>query len=176
MFPKDSTYKLLIQQQINQVNLLSGQLAAIRKEMNDLASTLPEYTTVMGMYGIGETYGPQLIAEIGDITRFTHREALTAYAGVDPGANQSGSRDQKSNRASKIGSSKLRKTLFQIMTTLLQNKPANEPVYEFLNKKRSEGKPYLVYMTAGANKFLRIYYGKVKAHLRELEQAQETAE
>ncbi|MBP3824784.1 MAG: IS110 family transposase, partial [Butyrivibrio sp.] len=45
-----------------------------------------------------------------------------------------------------------------------------------LNKKRSEGKPYLVYMTAGANKFLRIYYGKVKAHLRELEQAQETAE
>ena len=62
------------------------------------------------------------------------------------------------------------------MTTLLQNKPANEPVYEFLNKKRSEGKPYLVYMTAGANKFLRIYYGKVKAHLRELEQAQETAE
>lgn len=126
VFPKDNTYKLLIQQQINQVNLLSGQLAAIRKEMNDLASTLPEYTTVMGMYGIGETYGPQLIAEIGDITRFTHREALTAYAGVDPGANQSGSRDQKSNRASKIGSSKFRKTLFQIMATLLQNKPAND--------------------------------------------------
>ena len=176
VFPKDSTYKLLIQQQINQVNLLSSQLAAIRKEMNALASTLPEYTTVMGMYGIGETYGPQLIAEIGDITRFHHREALTAYAGVDPGANQSGSRDQKSNKASKIGSSKLRKTLFQIMTTLLQNRPENEPVYQFLDKKRSEGKPYLVYMTAGANKFLRIYYGKVKAHLRELEQDQESAE
>jgi transposase len=176
VFPKDSTYKLLIQQQINQVNLLSSQLAAIRKEMNALASTLPEYTTVMGMYGIGETYGPQLIAEIGDITRFHHREALTAYAGVDPGANQSGSRDQKSNNASKIGSSKLRKTLFQIMTTLLQNRPENEPVYQFLDKKRSEGKPYLVYMTAGANKFLRIYYGKVKAHLRELEQDQESAE
>ena len=62
------------------------------------------------------------------------------------------------------------------MTTLLQNKPANEPVYEFLNKKRSEGKPYLVYMTAGANKFLRIYYGKVKAHLRKLEQNQDATE
>ena len=32
--------------------------------------------------------------------------------------------------------------------------------------KRSEGKPYHVYMTAGANKFLRIYYGKVKECLR----------
>ena len=61
-------------------------------------------------------------------------------------------------------------TLFQVMTTLLQNAPENEPVYQFLNRKRSEGKPYYVYMTAGANKFLRIYYGKVKAHLRSLEQ------
>lgn len=31
-------------------------------------------------------------------------------------------------------------------------------------------KPYLVYMTAGANKFLRIYYGRVKEHLASLEQ------
>ena len=30
------------------------------------------------------------------------------------------------------------------------------------------GKPYLVYMTAGANKFLRIYYGRVKEYLASL--------
>ena len=36
------------------------------------------------------------------------------------------------------------------------------PVYQFLDKKRSEGKPYYVYMTAGGTKFLRIYYGKVR--------------
>ena len=60
------------------------------------------------------------------------------------------------------------------MSTILQNKPANDPVYQFLDRKRSEGKNYYVYMTAGANKFLRIYYGKVKAHYRELEaQSQE---
>ena len=47
------------------------------------------------------------------------------------------------------------------MTTLLQLAPADDPVYLFMMKK-SEGKPYQVYMTAGANKFLRIYYGKVK--------------
>ena len=65
-----------------------------------------------------------------------------------------------------------RKTLFQVMSTYLQNKPVNEPVYQFLDRKRAEGKPYLVYMTAGANKFLRIYYGKVKECLRNLEQSQ----
>ncbi|EHF03523.1 hypothetical protein HMPREF1020_04512, partial [Clostridium sp. 7_3_54FAA] len=125
---------------------------------------------VMGMYGVGKTYGPQLIAEIGDVSRFTHREAITAFAGVDPGVEQSGQHNSKSNKASKCGTGRLRKTLFQVMTTLLQNAPENEPVYQFLNRKRSEGKPYYVYMTAGANKFLRIYYGKVKAHLRSLEQ------
>jgi len=172
VFPKEKTYKLLIQQSIQQLNLASAHIEQLRKEMNELASTLPEYETVMSMYGVGKTYGPQLIAELGDISRFTHREAITAFAGVDPGVNQSGQQSSKSNRASKCGAGRLRKTLFQIMTTLLQNAPADDPVYRFLDRKRSEGKPYHVYMTAGANKFLRIYYGKVKAHLRELEQSE----
>ncbi|NLX25329.1 MAG: hypothetical protein GXY61_05125, partial [Lentisphaerae bacterium] len=42
-------------------------------------------------------------------------------------------------------------------------------VYQFLDRKRAEGKPYHVYMTAGANKFLRIYYGKVRDHLAALD-------
>ena len=62
-------------------------------------------------------------------------------------------------------------TLFVIMTILLQNAPADEPVFQFLDRKRSEGKPYYVYMTAGANKFLRIYYARVTEHLNSLWQA-----
>ena len=34
-----------------------------------------------------------------------------------------------------------------------------------MDKKRDEGKPDLVYMKAGANKFLRSYYGRVKEYL-----------
>ena len=172
VFPKEKTYKLLIQQSIQQLNLASGHVERLRQEMNALASTLPEYNTVMGIYGVGKTYGPLLIAEIGNVSRFTHREALTAFAGVDPGVDESGQHKSKSNRASKVGSARLRKTLFQIMTTLLQNAPEDDPVYRFLDKKRAQGKPYYVYMTAGANKFLRIYYGKVKECLRNLEQAE----
>ena len=35
----------------------------------------------------------------------------------------------------------------------------------YLAKKRSEGKPYFVYMTAATNKFLRRYYAKVNEYL-----------
>ena len=121
-----------------------------------------EYDTVMSMAGVGKTLGPQLIAEIGDISRFTHREALTAYAGVDPGVDESGQRKYKSNGTSKVGPPRLRKALFLVISSLLQTQPEDDKVYQFVNKKRAEGKPYHVYMTAGANKFLRIYYGKVK--------------
>lgn len=123
----------------------------------------------MSMYGIGPSTGPQLIAEIGDVGRFKHRGSLTAFAGVDPQPSQSGSHERKSNPSSKRGSPYMRKTLFLVMSILLKNAPADDLVYQFLDKKRSEGKPYYVYMTAGANKFLRIYYGRVREHLRALQ-------
>lgn len=165
--PKDMTYRKLIHQSIEQLRVVSKNIEQIRNEMNSLAAELPEYSTVMSMRGVGTTLGPQLIAEIGDINRFTHRTAITAYAGVDPGVDESGKRVSGSVNTSKAGNPKLRKTLFLIMSSLLQTAPVGDPVYDFMMKKKTEGKPYLVYMTAGANKFLRIYYGKVKAALKE---------
>lgn len=168
VLPKDPLTKLIIKQAVEQLNTASKTVEELRSLMNETASKLPEYPIVMAMKGVGPSLGPQLIAEIGDVTRFTHKSAITAFAGVDPGVNQSGTYDQKSVHASKRGSSNLRKTLFLIMEALIKNKPEGDPVYAFLDKKRSEGKPYYVYMTAGANKFLRIYYGRVKEYLSTL--------
>ena len=140
--------------------------------MDQTASTLPEYPVVLAMNGVGPTLGPQLMAEIGDVTRFTKRGAITAFAGVDPGKNESGQYSQKSVRTSKKGSPHLRKTLFQIMDSLIQRSPEDDPVYAFMAKKRAEGKPYYVYMTAGANKFLRIYYGRIKEYMTSLTESE----
>lgn len=169
MLPKDACSKLLIQQAADQLTTLSRAVETLKAEMNKLASQLPEYPVVMAMYGAGEATGPQLMAEIGDVRRFAKRNSLIAFAGVDPMPNQSGTYESTSNSTSKRGSPQLRKTLFNIMTILLQNAPANDPVFQFIDKKRAEGKPYYVYMTAGANKFLRIYYGRVREYLTTLE-------
>ncbi|MCI8602989.1 MAG: IS110 family transposase [Ruminiclostridium sp.] len=143
------------------INSTLETLAAIRVKMDKLASTLPEYKTVMSLYGVGRVMCSQLIAEIDDVRRFEHSKSLVAMAGIDPPPNQSGQVDVKSRSISKRGSPLLRKTLFQIMLVILQNKPINEPVYQFLDRKRSEGKPYRVYMIAASHKFLRIYYARV---------------
>ncbi|MEA4807622.1 IS110 family transposase [Acetobacterium wieringae] len=168
VLPKDHLTKLIVKQAVDQLNIASKTVESLRTLMNETASKLPEYSIVMGMKGVGSSLGPQLIAEIGDVTRFTHKGALTAFAGVDPGVNQSGTYEQKSVHTSKRGSSSLRKTLFQVMDALIKTKPQDDAVYQFLDKKRAQGKPYYVYMTAGANKFLRIYYGRVKEYLLSL--------
>ena len=168
VLPKDALTKLIVKQAVDQLNIASKTVEELRTLMNATASKLPEYSIVMAMKGVGASLGPQLMAEIGDVRRFTHKGAITAFAGVDPGVNQSGTYDQKSVRTSKRGSSTLRKTLFQVMDALIKTKPQDDAVYQFLDKKRAQGKPYYVYMTAGANKFLRIYYGRVKEYLLSL--------
>ena len=169
MLPRNPLTKTMIRQAVDALNAVSKSLEQLKAEMRTLAAQLPEYPAVMAMRGVGDSLGPQIMAELGDVTRFTHRNAITAFAGVDPGADQSGTYEAKSTRASKSGPPELRKALFLVMDCLLKTQPADDPVYRFMDKKRAEGKPYLVYMTAGANKFLRIYYGRVKEYLASLE-------
>jgi len=169
MLPKNASTKSLIQQAIAALNAVSTTVESFRAETQRLAQLLPEYPVVMAMYGVGDSLGPKLIAEIGDVRRFANKRALVAYAGIDPEPSQSGKRNTKSNAISRKGVPAIRKAVYLVMGVLLQNAPADEPVYQFLDKKRSEGKPYFVYMTAASNKFLRIYYARVKEYLDSLE-------
>lgn len=166
---KTSLTKTLVQEAANQLTVISRSVETYRSEMNKLASQLPEYPVVMEMYGVGESLGPQLMAEIGDVRRFQRKQSLVAFAGIDPMPNQSGEKNVRSNKSSKRGSPYLRKTLFNIMGIYLKCSPQDKPVYQFLDRKRAEGKPYYVYMTAAGNKFLRRYYGKVLNYFASLE-------
>ncbi len=171
VMPKTDTAKLLVEQAVAQLRATSFALAALKKEMQTLASSLPEYPVVMKMFGVGPTLGPQLMAEIGNIRRFHSKKSLVAYAGLDSPPNDSGQVTNNHRKMTKRGSPALRRTLFLVMGVILQKAPPDEPVYQFMDKKRSEGKPYRVYMMASANKFLRIYYASVKAYLDVVEEA-----
>ena len=87
VLPKDEITKLIIQHAVDQLNSVSITVEELRTLMNETAFKLPEYPIVMQMKGVGPSLGPQLMAEIGDVTRFTHKGAITAFAGVDPGVN-----------------------------------------------------------------------------------------
>lgn len=169
--PLDESSVFLISNAISQLNSVAEILSNLASKMNHLASSVPEYNVVMSMFGVGSILGSQLIAEIGDVSRFHNKRALVAFAGLDAPPFQSGNFNAQSRAISKRGSASLRKTLFQIMAVILQKSPADNAVFQFMNKKRFEGKHFYVYMTAAANKFLRIYYARVTEHLNSLQVA-----
>ena len=167
--PQDDSMNLMVTQAVTMLNSALENCHTLQEEMYRIAAQLPEFETVINMYGVGKYLAPQLMAEIGDPRRFHSRKAITAYFGYDSENNDSGIKKTNSNPITKKGSGSLRRTLFIIMVALIQNKPEGNPVYEFMIKKKSEGKHYYTYMNAAANKFLRIYYARVKEILNSKE-------
>ena len=166
LMPKSETTKLLVEQAVAQLRATSAALTALKHEMLALAAQLPEYPVVMGMFGVGPTLGPQLIAEIGDVRRFYSKKALVAFAGIDAPPFQSGNFESKSRHVSKRGSPHLRRTVFLVANIILTLSHKDNSVFCFMDKKRAEGKHYYVYTIAGSAKFLRIYYARVSEYLR----------
>jgi len=161
VLPNSLSTTIAVTEAIRVLHEIEASRNTILTQMQALAKTLPEYQVVRGMSCIGDVLAPKLIAEIGDIRKFRNKHSLIAYAGIDAPPYQPGSFNATERHITKRGNRYLRKTGFEIMQSLIQHKPADEPVYAFIEKKRSEGKCGKEAMIAGLNKFLRIYYGKV---------------
>ena len=74
---------------MSQLRAVSTARATLGNEMQSLAVSLPEYPVVMGMFGVGSSLGPQLMAEIGGVRRFHSKKALVTF-GIGAPPYQSG--------------------------------------------------------------------------------------
>lgn len=156
--------KMLVLQSVKSVREAELTLSLIISQMQEIASTLPEYSVVREMKGVGDVLSVRLIGEIGDVRRFRNGSSLVAFAGIDAPPYESGKFVGTNRNISKRGSSTLRKIGYEIMHSLKVSKPIEDSaVYDFIIKKENEGKPKRVAKIAGLNKFLRIYYARVMA-------------
>ena len=156
--------KMLVQEAIAVLRAVDSSLFRIISRMQELAKTLPEYSTVRSMGGVGDVLAPKLIAEIGDVRRLHNAKALIAWAGIDPPPYESGQFVGSQRRITKRGSSTLRKVGYEVMRVLKSHRePEDNVVYNYILKKEAEGKSKKAAKIAGFNKFLRIYYARVMA-------------
>ncbi len=155
--------KMLIKEAVRVLKEINQALENILKQMQEIAKELPEYETVRNMPGVGNILACKLIAEIGDVRRFHNASALIAYAGIDAPPYQSGNFTGTNRKISKRGSALLRKIGYEVMKCLKSVKPKEDnAVYLYMLKKEEEGKAKKVAKIAALNKFLRIYYARVK--------------
>lgn len=154
--------KMLVQEAISVLRAIDDTLHTILTRMKEIAKSLPEYSTVRAMGGVGDVLAPKLIAEIGDIRKLHSAKALIAVAGIDPPPYESGQFVGSNRRITKRGSSTLRKVGYEVMRVLKSHpEPEDNAVYNYILKKEAEGKTKKHAKIAGLNKFLRIYYARV---------------
>lgn len=160
-------YNESIQLVINSCILLLRETLKVTNDiitkMDELAMQLEEFNTVKEMKGVGIKTRARLIAEVGDVRKYTNANALIAKCGIDTPQYQSGNFNSENRHITKRGNKYLRKVAYEIVKCIKSSKPKQDnAVYLFILKKENEGKPRKVAKVAGMNKFLRIYYARVK--------------
>lgn len=114
---------------------------------------------VLAIPGVGEVTGAQIVAGIGDVSRFPNAKALVRHAGLDSSVSQSGGFDSGGGPISKGGDPYLRRALWLAANRAWQYDPK---LSEFCRKKREENKPHRVAVTAVARKLCHIVYAVMR--------------
>ena len=103
-----------------------------------------------GITGLGEITAVILLAELPNIAAFTPK-ALAAFVGLSPQEHSSGSSVHRPGKLSRIGSERLRSTLYMCA---LSAKRANKALAGFVQRLTAAGKPNKVILVALARKLL----------------------
>ncbi len=143
---------------IAQYDLLAAQIA----EAEAHVATLLDGELVRRLRtipGVGPAICATLVAEIGDIRRFSEFDKLVAYVGVHPAEKSSGEkgRDPETSwRMSKAGNAYLRTALYQLAIVGIQHNPIIRAHYA---RKRAQGKSKMNAVGHCMKKALAIVWG-----------------
>ncbi len=143
-----------------QIDDLTDRLRKVAKEHPDIDENIKLLCSIPG---VGETTAHTLLAEIGDISRFSGVKQLVAYAGIAPSERQSGTSVRGKAMINKRGSRRLRKALYMPAVVAVKYNPVVKELYERL---LAAGKKPLCAIVACMRKLLHIAYGVLKSKKR----------
>lgn len=149
------------------VDQLERQLKLVDECLEKMKSMVREekfFGQLSSIPGIGEVLAVRLIAEMGDLNRFSSSKKLVAYAGIDPIVYQSGKKDGEHLPITKKGNKNLRTLLYLAVESNIRSGKPNS-IRDFYNKKRQQASPlaFRAAVIACANKLLRIIYSMYRS-------------
>lgn len=117
------------------------QIRLFQKRLEDYATNDTNARLLMTIPGIGAYSASLILAEIGDVTRFAHRDDIGAYAGLTPGRHQSGDED-RDLEITRRGNHILRWISVEAARNHIKHCPNSELTqrYKRLSKKRGQNK------------------------------------
>lgn len=162
---KDSNEVLNLKQTINTLKHLLEQSEIAKKRLIDLGKQTKEFEYINSINGIGEQSASQLIAELGDLSRFKDYKQINAYCGLEPSIYQSG-KAFYNGKITKAGNPNARKVIFTTIMSIIRTSSRskfNHPIREYyLKKKEKENKTNRQSVIATSTKLIRLLFSLCK--------------
>lgn len=144
---------MILVMHLEQIEFFSAQIDKVESQIK--AHLLQINSPIMTIPGIGLVLGATILAEVGDIKRFSSPAKLLSYAGLEPSVYQSGKYKASSGRMVKRGSPILRWALIQAARMVPQHE---ETFAAYLSKKQGEGKHFNIAVSHCAKKLVRVIF------------------
>lgn len=146
---------------ISFIELIESSLAEVNKKIEEFSKTLN--SPILAISGISDFSAMSIISELGDISRFRNEKCVIKFAGVNPTVYESGTYSMTHTRLEKKGSKYLRRTLYQIIDSVIR---CNTVFKAFYDKKISQGKSYRCAQGHCVRKLLRVLYKILSTNCR----------
>ncbi len=118
-------------------------------------------SSILSIPGISHFSGTSILAELGDINNYSTHAKIIKFTGVAPYHYESSQFNAQHTLITNKGSKYLRKTLYQIITPVIQNNPVFNAYY---HQKISEGKGHRCVQGHCVRKLLRVIYHLLKTN------------
>ena len=146
------------------IEYLQAQLDKTRRQIKDHIDNYPDLREKADLLdsipGIGEATAALLLAELGDMSQFSSARQVAAFAGLVPRILESGSSVRARSRLSKIGSSRLRSSLYFPALAALRCNPL---IKALRLRLLAAGKSKMLIIGAAMRKLLHLAYGVLKS-------------
>lgn len=150
----------LVKDMVDSVKNIRSQIKDLEKQIKKIASNYPEYRYLLSITGCGPITAAVVIAEVGNIRRFSNADKFVSYSGVTPQIDRSGTSVDKVHKISKKGSKYLRHALYMIAEFARRHNPVLKAHFERV--KNGNKKRHKLAVVAVANKIARYIYSAMK--------------
>ena len=120
---------------LGQYDLYKEQLAEVEHEMEKLALQIPGVQEMLTIKGVGITTAAGFMAEVGDVSRFSHPKQIQKLAGLNLVENSSG-KHKGNTTISKRGRSRLRAVLFRAVMPLVSKNEEFKALHNHYTTRR----------------------------------------
>lgn len=160
---KYSTEVENLQQIISIMTNLMNEHERAKNRLISLGKQTKEFKHIHSIKGIGEQSASQIIAELGDISRFRSYKQINAYCGLEPSIYQSG-KAFHNGKITKSGNGYARKVLYTTIMNIVQSSRSHwpeHPINVYYTKKK-ENKSTKESVIATSTKLIRIIFSLCK--------------